>query len=527
MLQESGSSVNMGVAAAKDRVEEAAERVRSGRREFMKLVGAGSAASFMAATSQLARAANADITGEDVASKAAGERSPYASAWGFAPGLLYMQIGQTGATPKASVDSFYKNYQDIAATPQAYTFGQQGWLNQVAPGFGADPTEITFSFSTTDGLNRIVYGLDWAPGDELISTNNEESAGISVHGILTDRYGVVVKKANLPTNDAYSDDEIFNRLTALKTAKTKAILFSSIMYLTGTRLPEKRLCQWAAANGIISIVDGAHLPGMIAVDLHDMGCDFMSGAGHKWQCGPGQTGIMYVRNGFTPNAYVRTIGSATFNVKGYTNTTPLPKFWPANSQNYASGGTNALNKGLRDPAQNVGVFLQSVGNGSRPSQATLAEVCGLWDTWGRQNIQDYIVELAQYVRANIYEIWGNKVLSVPYNPTLQHVGTTSLTAFNPFAPNFDFNADLTPAMAATNSTAAANTVTQIKATNNIVIVTRNTPHSLRSDPTQSANITSGANRNSSTSLRISMHLWHSHQDVVRVINALLALVPSP
>jgi selenocysteine lyase/cysteine desulfurase len=82
-------------------------------------------------------------------------------------------------------------------------------------------------------------------------------------------------------------------------------------------------------------------------------------------------------------------------------------------------------------------------------------------------------------------------------------------------------------MATANSSAASATVSQIKAQNNIVIVTRNTPHSLRSNPKESANITSGANRNSSTSLRISMHLFHSHQDVIKVINALLNLVPSP
>jgi selenocysteine lyase/cysteine desulfurase len=532
-MREKKMSLSPSLAKAKDAVDEAAEKVREGRREFMKLIGAGSA-SFAAASAGLARAANGDAATDEMSAmlggseKLLGASSPYASAWKFAPGLLYMQIGQTGATPKQAVDDFYANYQDIASTPQAYTFGQQGWLNAVAPGFGADPTELTFSFSTTDGLNRIMYGLEWQPGDELITSNMEESAGISVQGILADRYGVVIKQANVPTNDAYTEDEMFNRLTALKTAKTKAIMFSAIMYLTGTRLPEKRLCMWAAQNGIISIVDGAHLPGMVNIDLHDMGCDFMSGAGHKWQCGPGQTGIMYVRNGFTDKAYTRTIGGVDMPMKGYSNTTPLPKFWPVNAQNYVSGGTNALQKGARDPSQNVGVFLQSVGNGSRPSQATLAEVCQLWDKWGRSAIEDYIVSLAQFVRANIVAVWGPKVLSVPYDPTgAAHVGRTGLTAFNPFAPNFDFNADITTAQSTANATAASTAVTQIKAQNNIVIVTRNTPHTLRSNPALSANVTSGANKISSTSLRVSTHLFHSPRDVVRVVDALINLVPVP
>ena len=157
-----------------------------------------------------------------------------------------MQIGTTGASPQMVVRDFNADYQDMAQNPTAYFFGQQGWRNAIAPGFGCDPYELVMSFNTTDGLFRIMLGLQWERGDEMITTNMEESAGISVLSLLADRYGVVLKPVAIPTNDAYTDAEVLDRFEAQLTSRTKAVLFSSPIYLTGTRLKERELCLWAA-----------------------------------------------------------------------------------------------------------------------------------------------------------------------------------------------------------------------------------------------------------------------------------------
>jgi selenocysteine lyase/cysteine desulfurase len=516
----------MDVADAKHAVEEAQEKVRLARRDFMKVFGFGGAA--LLAAPSLGRAA----TGTSPSSSS----SPYGSAWKFAPGLLYMNIGTTGASPQIVVRNFDRDYQDIAATPTAYFFGQQGWRNAIAPGFGADPYELVMSFNTTDGLWRIVQGLTWEAGDEVISTNMEESAGIAVNALLADRYGVVVKPVAIPTNDAYSDAELFARFEALLTPRTKAILFSSPIYLTGTRLQERDLCLWAASKGIISIVDGAHLPGMIALNLHEMGCDFFSGAGHKWQCGPGQTGFMYIRNGFNPSAYVRKASTSDFGifipgggptvdvpVPGYANTNALPTYYPTNTLIYGlENGNSILVKGQRNPDDNVAALLQLVGNGSRPSQRALFECCQMWDNWGRKNIEEYVVSLAQYLRARVTDIWGPRALSFPYAPGGNHVGRIGLTSFNPFSPGFDYNAELTPAQAADQARAASATLSTLASAFDIVARTTTVPHTLRSDPSANASPST-----SSTPLRISTHLFHSTHDVDRLVDALLSVVPHP
>ena len=340
-------SINVGqvfgdVAAAKAAVEDAAGRVQTARRDFLKLFGYGSAGLMLGGLS-IGEGGLPGLIPEAAAASAS--KSPYEKAFGFDPGLLYMNIGTTGASPTQVVKNANQDYKAIAGNPTAYFFGQQAMRNSIAQGFGCDPYELVLSFNTTDGLCRIVMGIPFAPGDELIVTNMEEDAGISAYNMLADRFGVVIKTVNIPTNDAYSDDEVLARFKAQYTNQTKALLFSSPIYLTGARLPAKRLCKWAARKGIISIVDGAHLPGMVALDLHDMGCDFFSGSGHKWQCGPGQTGFMYIRNGFDPSPQVLqrpTSDYAPFGVPspmvdipvpGYTNTNPLPTYYATNTLN--------------------------------------------------------------------------------------------------------------------------------------------------------------------------------------------------
>ena len=80
------------------------------------------------------------------------------------------------------------------------------------------------------------------------------------------------------------------------TPRTRALLFSSPTYTTGALLPIRMLAGLAGERGIVSIVDAAHLPGMLHRGFAEMGVDFLAGSGSKWQCGPAGTGILFVRN---------------------------------------------------------------------------------------------------------------------------------------------------------------------------------------------------------------------------------------
>lgn len=506
-------SSNLSESKAKDAVLDAQERLHEGRRRFFKVMGVGATA---------ASSIGAALHGKD----AFAYGGPYAAAFGLDPGRTFMNIGTTGSTPIGVLKSLAANNALIARDP-TQSFNTQDMRNIIAQGFGADPFEIVMSFNTTDGMSKIMNGLQFNAGDEIISTNMEHPGGNSPMAITSDRRGVVVKRVNLPTGDSYSDATLLQRFQALLTNNTKAIVFSSPPYLTGIRLPEKMLCQWAASQGLISVIDGAHGPGMLNLNFHDIGCDFYAGAGHKWQCGPGQTGIMYARNNNTPAApqtYTKTVTingvSITLTLPGYTNTTAMHAFWPTISGGYSSTAGTALQGGVRDAADNVAATMMSIGNPSYPALRALQECCQMWDSWGRQNIEDYIVALAQYLRSRLAATWGPQCMATSYDATTPHHARIALTSFNPFSGGADYNRVLSAAEATAQTTASGAAVTALRDTHGVVVRNTAVPHTLRGNPTQNADAAT-----SSHPLRISTHLFHNAGDVDNLVSKLLLVAP--
>lgn len=499
------------------RLDEQGQALAAARRDFFKKLGAGTLAAGAGGGALLAPGTAFAYGG------------PYSSAFPLDRESLYMNIGTTGSTPREVLRNLDKNNLAIAKDPRL-SFNTQELRNTIAQGFGADPFEIVMSFNTTDGMSKIFGGLVFQPGDEIISTNMEHPGGNSPMQIAADKQQLVIRRVNLPTNDAYADAEVLARFQALLTSRTRAIMFSSPPFLTGVRLPEKALCQWAAANGLISIIDGAHGPGMLALNFHDIGCDFYAGAGHKWQCGPGQTGILYVRNNTGPAAgatYQKTVtivggASVVLTLPGYANTTALPAFYPTVSGGYTGVDGSTLAKGVRDPADNVAAQLMSIGNPSYPALKALQDCCSMWDAWGRQAIEDYVVGLAQYLRWRLASVWGQRALATPYAPDTPNHARIALTSFNPFSPGFDYNAALTPEQATAQTTASGNAVTALRETHKVVVRNTAVPHTLRGSPAQNA-----ASNAQSHPLRISTHLFHNRRDVDKLVEALLATVPRP
>jgi isopenicillin-N epimerase len=475
---------------ARDAALEAQEKVREGRREFCKLVGIGAAVSGVGSALY---SASAQAYG-----------GPFAAGFALDPFRTYMDVATTGSTPIAVLKNLAANNAAIARDPTV-AFDTQIMRNTIAPGLGAHPFEVAITYGATDSLGMIFNGIQVAPGDELISTNMEHPSTNSPMGIKADRSGMIIRRVNLPTGDYYSDAEVLARFQALARSSTALVSFSSPSWLTGIRLPEKFLCLWAAANGFASIIDGAQGPGMLALNLHDIGCDFYAGSGHKWQCGPGGTGILYVRN---------------LNGAGHTNQNPLPPFWPAFG-GYSQSPGATLQGGVRDPSDNVGAVLMSRGNPNFPLLRAFTECCQLWDSWGRQTIENYTISLAQYLRSRIASIWGSQSLATPYNPASPSHSRTALTSFNPFSPGYDYNAVLTAQQSIQQASASNAAVASLRGAG-VVVSNPPVPHSLRGNPFQSALANA-----QSRPLRISTHLFHHFPDVDNLIVKLLAVVPHP
>lgn len=146
----------------------------------------------------------------------------------------------------------------------------------------------------------------------------------------------------------------------------------------------------------------------------------------------------------------------------------------------------------------------------------------MWDTWGRQNIENYIVSLAQYLRSRLAAIWGPQSMATMYDANTPNHARIALTSFNPFSPGFDYNAVLTAAQTTAQAAISANAVTTLRTAHDVVVRNNTVPHTLRGSPASNASSTT-----SSSPLRISTHLFHNTADVDNLIAKLLLTVPAP
>lgn len=325
------------------------------------------------------------------------------------PRTTYMNIGTTGSMPRRVIAN-YDRYNKLVARDPWDMGGEWGtWpymselVERIAPQMGADTHEIVLNRNTTDGMCSVLEGLNLQPGDEVLYTHHEHVAGTSPLHVLQQRTGVILTKVEIPVLNATEQGYVDAFANAVSPA-TRLIVFSHITYKTGARLPARRICQEVAIpNGIPTLIDGAHAIGMIDLDFHDMDCDFYAASGHKWQCGPGATGILYVRDNLSR---LRDYWSDRQEV-----------FWPINSS-LAEYGFFGLQ-----------LQLQYIGNDNYPAKRALADVCDMWASIGRDRIEEYVLSLSAYCKQLIREAFGDSVMI--YSPDIPEL-SSGLTAFNPF-----------------------------------------------------------------------------------------------
>src|SRR6202158_3906201 len=123
----------------------------------------------------------------------------------------------------------------------------------------------------------------------------ERDPGEYPFNLRAKRYGIVVKKITLP-KPVPNAAAVLNLVNDAITPRTRVLFFSHITTVTGVVLPAKELCALARSKGILSAVDGAHVVGMMALDVHDLGCDMYSSSPHKWLQAPKGSDFLYVRD---------------------------------------------------------------------------------------------------------------------------------------------------------------------------------------------------------------------------------------
>ncbi len=219
-------------------------------------------------------------------------RSFLANASGLAATLALRDglFAQLGYTTTERMDQ-----QD----PEDYPiWGYAAWnefRDPLAAFVGCRRDEIALVRNATEANSYIANGIDMKPGDEVLMTDQEHPGGEQPWQLRAKRYGIVVKKVALP-KPVQNSAQVLNLFSDAITPRTRVMFFSHITTVTGVVLPTRELCALARSKGILSAVDGAHVTGMMRLNVHDLGCDMYSSSPHKWLQAPKGSGFLYVRD---------------------------------------------------------------------------------------------------------------------------------------------------------------------------------------------------------------------------------------
>jgi len=216
---------------------------------------------------------------------------------------IYLNNGTVGSSPAPVLRAVFEGYETSEkmdqADPEDYPIWGYGPFNEfrdpLAKFVGCNRDELAILRNATEANSYIANGIDLKPGDEVLMTDQEHPGGEHPFNLRAKRYGIVVKKIKLP-KPVENPYQVLNLVSEAITPRTRVLFFSHITTYTGVVLPAKQLCALARSKGIISAVDGAHVPGMMRLDLHDLGCDLYSSSPHKWLQAPKGSGFLYVRD---------------------------------------------------------------------------------------------------------------------------------------------------------------------------------------------------------------------------------------
>src|SRR5689334_201484 len=222
-------------------------------------------------------------------------------------GVVYCNTGTLGASPREVVDALVNGTRGLETRLAAWAYDHPegepltgyepsvGIRTAVGAFINAKLDEVAITQNATMSMNFLANGLDLAPGDEVISTDQEHGGCISPWRLKAKRYGIVVKELSLDDGTKGGVEGVVKLFADAMTPKTKAVMFSHVVSGLGTRMPARELCAMIRDRGALALVDGAQAVGQMQVDVKDLGCDAYVASPHKWMMAPKGTGFLYIR----------------------------------------------------------------------------------------------------------------------------------------------------------------------------------------------------------------------------------------
>lgn len=232
---------------------------------------------------------------------------PHLPHWPLDPAVTYLNHGTVGVTPRAVMAARQALLEEIERGPSQFLFRELiPWVGvpgdtigrlraaatTVAAAFGARGSDLVFVDNATTGVSAVLRSLRLQPDDEMLTTDLAYGAVLHAARFVAQGCGAVVRVVPVPLVP-YDPDAFVEAFTAAMTPQTRIAIIDHIASGSAIILPVERLVAACRARGVRVLVDGAHAPGVLPIQIPSLGADWYTANLHKWACAPRGSGFLW------------------------------------------------------------------------------------------------------------------------------------------------------------------------------------------------------------------------------------------
>jgi isopenicillin-N epimerase len=225
--------------------------------------------------------------------------SEFRRHWGLAPGKVFLNHGSFGACPLAILEKQNELRHRMEAEPVQFLWRRyeeflEPSRRAVAAFVGVRPSDLVFVTNATTGVNAVLRSIRLRSGDEILTTTQDYNAcrNVLVDAAARSRAKVVVAAIPFPVR---SPEEVLEAISAAVTRRTRLAMIDHVTSSTALVFPISRIINELEAKGIRTLIDGAHAPGMVPLNISELKPSFYTANLHKWVCAPKGVGFLWAR----------------------------------------------------------------------------------------------------------------------------------------------------------------------------------------------------------------------------------------